>query len=108
MDLYCYEGVVVRWKDGDTVVVEIDRGYDDRSVKTYRLARIDCPETHGARASEAGRLATAFVEERMPSGTKLLVRSVKTATGKERATLGRYVAELYLRDVNVSDMLVEN
>jgi endonuclease YncB( thermonuclease family) len=52
--------LVTRVVDGDTCVVEADVGYSIRLADVeYRLARINCPEVHGA-TKDAGDAATAF------------------------------------------------
>lgn len=53
MTRYSWPCRVIRVLDGDTLEVEIDRGFHDYSRKTVRLLGVNAPETHGAER-EAG------------------------------------------------------
>lgn len=87
----------IRAIDGDTIEVELDRGFHDRSIKRVRLANIDTPElrskieTERVRAKEAKEYVHQLLSEHV-EGFELRVRTVKTRAGKERQTFGRYVA----------------
>lgn len=57
--------------DGDTVVVELDTGYNQRLVQTIRVAGVDTAEIYGTRKESAeyqtGIEQKAFVEDWLPS-----------------------------------------
>lgn len=87
----------IRAIDGDTIEVELDRGFHDRSIMRLRLAGIDCPELHSRDKDERirARAATEYTDHLCADhteGFELRVRTVKTRSGKERQTFGRYVA----------------
>jgi len=83
--LHVYRGVCERVIDGDTLLVAIDLGFDVWVKQRIRLRGINCPE----RGSDAGTRATAFVEERIVSGTTLIIQTFAIDIH------GRYVADIF-------------
>ncbi len=61
--LYVYKCEVKRVIDGDTLDLDIDLGFNVHIFERVRLYGIDTPELFGPTATEAGKLAKAFVEE---------------------------------------------
>ena len=99
-------GRVSKVVDGDTLDVTVAEGdarvvVDD--VIRIRLADIDCPETRGSKACEAGKTASAYAK------TWLLGRTVSLdlddKTGKDQ--YGRWVAICYLDGKNFNKQLVD-
>lgn len=99
-------GRVSKVVDGDTFDVTVAEGdarvvVDD--VIRIRLADIDCPETRGSKACEAGKTASAYAK------TWLLGRTVSLdlddKTGKDQ--YGRWVAICYLDGKNFNKQLVD-
>ena len=99
-------GRVSKVVDGDTFDVTVAEGdarvvVDD--VIRIRLADIDCPETRGSKACEAGKTASAYAK------TWLLGRTVSLdlddKTGKDQS--GRWVAICYLDGKNFNKQLVD-
>ena len=99
-------GRVSKVVDGDTFDVTVAEGdarvvVDD--VIRIRLADIDCPETRGSKACEAGKTASAYAK------TWLLGRTVSLdlddKTGKDK--YGRWVAVCYLDGKNFNKQLVD-
>ena len=99
-------GRVSKVVDGDTFDVTVTEGdarvvVDD--VIRIRLADIDCPETRGSKACEAGKTASAYAK------TWLLGRTVSLdlddKTGKDK--YGRWVAVCYLDGKNFNKQLVD-
>ena len=105
--MFTYAASVIRVVDGDTVDVDIDLGFEVwvRNVR-LRLSRINAYET---------RLVKGTTAEDKTKGleAKELVRKLCednptqiTITTKEKGKYGRWIAELYVGDINVSDFLV--
>jgi len=99
-----YHARILRWKDGDSLVVEIitkvDHGFSVYSEHTHqltiRLKNIDTPEKFHPRnkaEKEHGLAATEFVNEFMPVGSIVTMQSYRDRSGK----YGRYLAE-FTRD----------
>jgi micrococcal nuclease len=86
--------------DGDTVEVELDLGWKVSMREIIRLYGIDCPETHGARASGAGIVAANFTRDWLGVAKTLEVESLKF-DGKKDA-YGRTLARIYRDDDPVS------
>lgn len=100
-----YRAEVLRWVDGDTVWLRVDLGQSVQVTAAYRLARIDAPEKirrKGVSDAESalGKALTREVGQRWPAGTGCVVRTV------ERGKYGRYVVEMEVDGVNVSDALL--
>lgn len=102
--LYTYNAKFVRCIDGDTIVLDIDRGWCDRSIKTIRLARINTPEIRG-QEKERGIVAKSFVEQVLTTTEKITIQS------RSLDSFGRSIAEVWywggLNWVNLSDLLLE-
>lgn len=102
MELYNYKAKVYRVVDGDTIIVDIDLGFNTFvSNVRLRLARINAPETKGA-SIEAGKVSKDFL-------TNLLdKKDIMIKTSKSQIDIyGRYIAEVYLGEVNINDLMVE-
>lgn len=98
--VWWHKAILVRWIDGDSAVVELDRSMNEfRKGLRVRLAKIDCPE----RYEDAGKAATAFVNELVPAGSEVLLYSHKDSTGK----YGRLIAEVIYNGVNINRALVD-
>lgn len=88
--MYIYKAVIKRITDGDTIVVDIDLGFETiiNNVK-LRLYGINTPEIKGA-TRDAGLEAKAFLERQIPVGTIVYLKTYRDKTEK----YGRYLAEV--------------
>lgn len=59
---FTFPARVLRVIDGDTIDVELDRGWGDTSKRRLRLLGVDAPEVHGA-SKPAGLVATAYTAD---------------------------------------------
>jgi endonuclease YncB( thermonuclease family) len=87
---FWYEGEVLKVTDGDTVRVRLDLGCDTFRRETLRVYGINAPESKGVTAA-AGKAATAFLQELLPAGTRLLAHTIKDKKEK----WGRLLADMY-------------
>ncbi|MCB9758362.1 MAG: thermonuclease family protein [Alphaproteobacteria bacterium] len=85
--MYEYQAKVDRIIDGDTIDLLVDLGFYTSTLMRVRLRGVDAPEVRGVERPE-GLLSTAFVNEQIPAGTKVLIRTYKI--GK----FGRYIADI--------------
>lgn len=100
--LYTYKATVARVIDGDTIVADIDLGFFTwRHSETLRLSRIDAPETH-TETKEAGQAAKAFLQGLLPIGQHVIIQTIRD----RRDGFKRYIAEIWLGDININDLLV--
>jgi len=91
--------------DGDTFDVQL-QDHDSRITEDLiriRLADIDCPETRGSKACEAGRKASAYTKAWLLGKTVSL--DLDDKTGKDE--FGRWVAVCYLDGKNFNKQLVD-
>lgn len=94
--MYEYACIVKRIIDGDTVVLDIDLGFDiflnDQHV---RIHGIDAPESRSSDRieKEFGKLTTQRVKELLPVGEKFIVKTIYDKTEK----YGRILGDLYFQ-----------
>ena len=95
IELYYYVAKVVRIIDGDTIVLDIDLGFNTiRHNEHCRLFGINAPETRtkDLEEKERGLISKNRLEELCPVGTEILI---KTRTPKDK--YGRYLVSLFPR-----------
>jgi endonuclease YncB( thermonuclease family) len=96
---YIYNATVQRVIDGDTVVLNVDLGFNTWvNAQTFRLVGMNARE----KSMAGGKEAAAHLSELLPHGTAVLVRSVKNDKYG-----GRYDAMIELSDGrDLSDLLI--
>lgn len=112
--MYEYQAIVKRVIDGDTIVVDIDLGFDVWLRDAYvRLSGIDTPELRSSNPTikQAAYDAKAFVEKRCVVGSKIFLLS-KSYYG-ERDKYGRVLAVITYVDLdgtkkNLNEQLLES
>ncbi len=103
--MYNYKAKVVRWIDGDTVLLDIDLGFYTIRQERIRLARINAPELNSAvpfqvrKAKHARYVAKLFC----PEGAVVTV----TTSKNKRDMYARFIGEVVYNGVNVSDFLLQ-
>ena len=100
-----YKAKIRRWVDGDTVDVTLDLGFDILYNNRIRLLGIDTPEsrTRDLEEKKLGLAAKDRVKELCPVGSTVTVKTTKDGRGK----FGRILGEIYVGDVNVNKLLIE-
>jgi len=89
-------GRVTKVIDGDTIDVQLQDSLLSEDLIRVRLADIDCPETRGPKASEAGKKASAYAKTWLQSAYVFL--DLDDKTGKD--PFDRWVAVVYLSENN--------
>lgn len=103
--MYKYRAEVLKWVDGDTLVLEMDLGFYVKRTERIRLARIDTPEMldetpfQVRQAKHARMVARKFC----PHGSTVTVKTFKS----KRDRYARYIAEVSFQGQNLSDYLLE-
>lgn len=97
--LYYYKGEVMEVIDGDTIRIMADQGMEDFSLEPLRLMRINAPEKRGVEKAE-GLKSKDFLEK------TLIGKRVYFETYKDKKSLDRYLVEVFLNGVNISDLMV--
>lgn len=100
-DRYWYTAVCERVVDGDTVDMQVDLGFGIVIRDRFRLLGVDAWETRGEER-ERGLAAAARLRE-LVEGKPLLIHTRKDERGK----YGRWLADIYVDDVDVGATLVE-
>ena len=93
--MYEYNCKIVRVIDGDSILVDIDLGFDTwRCGESIRLFGVDCPECRSRDPKEkaAGLAAKTFVKGLLHEG------GTYTLTTKEKGKFGRYLGVIKLED----------
>ena len=83
-DSNTYKATILRHIDADTTWAQVMLGMDVLVNITFRWSGIDCPE----RFTDAGKLATARVNELLPVGSVCMIVTEKSP----REKFGRYLA----------------
>lgn len=104
--MYEYSATVTNIVDGDTIDVAIDLGFYITISERVRFAGIDAYETKLIKGAsqedkEKGLAAKEFLRE------LIINKAVKLQTIKQKDKYGRFLAIVFLQDVNVNDLLIE-
>lgn len=98
---YWYNATVTKVYDGDSITVDIDLGFGIIKKDTkIRLAGIDTPEIRGEER-EHGLIVKNWLSEKILN-KKIKINTIKDCTGK----YGRYIAYIYLDDINLNEVLI--
>jgi len=98
---YQYSATVVRWIDGDSVILDIDCGFDmTLKGQNVRLMGIDTSETRGGtqELKWLGNLAKKFCIEAAPIDSRVTIKTYLDKKGK----FGRILADIYPEDNQAS------
>ena len=105
--LYQYKAEIVRVIDGDTVVADVDLGFNTwRRDEHLRLFGIDTPERR-KETMDGWRAAKDALAQRI-EGRELIICTVKNKGGGEDVgKYGRYLVKIYDGDHLVNDWMIE-
>ena len=95
-----YYATVERWIDGDTVVVWVDQGFDDQTREHLRLKDCWCPELK----TSGGPAAWSAADALAPAGTRVVIESFHDRS----ESLGRYMANIWVRGQSIADYLISS
>lgn len=98
---YTYKAELVRVIDGDTIVLDIDLGFETwLRNQTIRLYGIDTPEITGQTKQE-GLAVKEWVKERLQGG-EVILQSIQDKKGK----FGRWLGIVLVEGNNLNDELI--
>ena len=99
---YTYRAVIRSIYDGDSIRVDVDLGFGAWLHNLpIRLHGVDTPEVRGPERVQ-GLASKAWLEQRVPPGTKVILETIKDATGK----YGRYLAVVWHEGISMNDELL--
>lgn len=99
---YKFKALVLKVVDGDTIDAVVDLGFDITTTQRFRIARIDAYEMTSKDQNEL-LLAHAAKNELI---SMLHEKPVVIETFKSDR-YGRYIAEIFYGEINISDYLLE-
>jgi len=106
MELYNYKATCIRVIDGDTIIADVDLGFNTYRREKFRLLGIDTPETYGVKKNSeeysAGKLATNYVTD-LILNKEITIQTAKDKQGK----YGRYLATIFIDGINLNEELVK-
>lgn len=86
--MFQYEARIIRIKDGDTLVLDVDLGFHIRHEIDVRLAHIDTPEVMNFGIGGVQDPARQFIEQTCPIGSVCIVNISRAEK------FGRWLAEI--------------
>jgi micrococcal nuclease len=103
--MYTYKATIVRWIDGDTVLLDIDLGFNIIRQERIRLARINATELNSKIPFQVRKAkhARAVLNKFCPPGSTISV----TTSKNKKDMYARYIAEVKFNNKNISDYLLE-
>lgn len=100
--MYEYKAQVNRVVDGDTVDFIIDLGFHTFVTKRVRFLNINAPE----RFTDKGKIAKQFVEDKLPVGSVVVIKTQLDSNDKYGRILGEIFIDTYPESIN--KMLLNN
>ena len=100
---YLFLAKVVRVVDGDTLWVDVDLWDGTIFRAEIRVLGVNCPESHGPTASDAGRAAAAYTSSLLPAGKAIRIQTqrvnIHLAGHEEKVEVhGRFLSDVDLLD----------
>ena len=95
---YIYRGNVIKIVDGDTVIIQIDLGFNMSMTDSFRLYGINAPEL----STQAGKDTKVYLQGILPINSNVIVQTHKD----NREKYGRWLAKIFINDLDVNSELV--
>lgn len=106
-DEYIRYATIAKIEDGDTVLAEINLGFDVKYMIPLRLVDVFAFETSGSEKI-LGVKDKESLENIIPLNSKVLIQTLKTKSGKNKKSFDRFIAKIWLEDGTcVNDILKE-
>ena len=105
--MYTYKARVNRIIDGDSIVLDIDLGFDTwLNNQSIRLIGVDAPEsrTRDLVEKQFGNLAKARVTELLEIGSDVIITTYRDTSGKFGRILGEIITN---EEVSINELLIE-
>ena len=104
--MYEYKAKLLRWVDGDTILVRVDLGFSCERKERIRLARINSWELNADSSyRRRGARSVRFKAKNLcPPGSEVLIQ---TSKNPKKDMYARYIAEVIFNGLNLSDELVK-
>ena len=102
--MYEYNAKLIKVRDGDTAIFEVDLGFRFKFTEPFRFASINTPELHSqdplvrVKANEAKQ----YVIDRLGNAKSIILKTIKDSQEK----YGRYLAYVMVDGANLNEELV--
>jgi micrococcal nuclease len=103
--MYDYQAKITNVVDGDTVDAEVDLGFTVKVLVRFRLAGINTPEVTGVEKVEGKRVKEIVKAELLDK--QVILKSSKIGKGVVTDKYGRWLARIFLNDVDYNQSLVD-
>lgn len=102
--MYTYKAKCIRVIDGDTIVAEVDLGFDTFKKVKVRLMGIDAPETRTRDLEEKKRgfAAKEYLEDVFATSKELTLVSNKVDK------YGRCLGTIFVGEININEEMIES
>jgi micrococcal nuclease len=104
--MYKYKAELLRWIDGDTILVRIDLGFHCERQERIRLAKINSWELNSSSSyrRRGARSVKAKAKRLCPHGSKIIIQTKKNPVQDMYA---RYIANVLFNGIDLSNELVK-
>lgn len=100
--MYSYKAVCDRVVDGDTIHATVDVGFYLKTKQSFRLHRINAPETRTKDLEEKARGAQSKLRlKELIEGKEIIIET------KKAGKFGRWLVDIFLEGQSINDLLVE-
>ena len=89
--MYQYKATIQRVVDGDTVIADIDLGFDVHVIKRLRIADYDAPEIYHPKSADEKALGLQAKER---AEALLMEKQVVLRSGRTQGKYGRWIASI--------------
>lgn len=102
--MYTYKAKCIRVIDGDTIVAEVDLGFDTFKKVKVRLMGIDAPETRTRDLEEKKRgiAAKEYLEDVFATSKEFTLVSNKVDK------YGRCLGTIFVGEININEEMIES
>jgi endonuclease YncB( thermonuclease family) len=96
---YVFGASILKVIDGDTLILDIDCGFDIKKKTRVRLAKLDSPE----RETKSGKEAARYVSEQLAKAKKIVIKTEQTDE------YGRYIGHIFysFEDADIGQVYAE-
>ena len=101
--MYTYKAKCLRVIDGDTIVAEVDLGFDTYKKVRVRLEGIDAPEvrTRDLKEKAKGIQSKEYLEDIFATNREFILVSNKVDK------YGRCLGTIYMEDININEEMLD-
>ena len=104
VDQFYRHAEYIRCVDADTLVLDVDNGWNQHLIERFRIARCDAPESNRYPEMPAGQWVTGQVRTWIGDAVEVAIHSTEFNPDQ----WGRCVAEVWIEGHNLSQWLLDH